>query len=85
LGGAAQRYTATLAKPLASDTDVIAEGNIFQCKGTTCNLVSAPVDAGSVYTCRKLAREAERSRPMATEPTTSTQPKLAKCNSKVSG
>jgi hypothetical protein len=51
------RYTATLAQPLAAKKELIVNGNMFRCEGSTCILVSRPADPGSLHTCRALQRQ----------------------------
>jgi hypothetical protein len=51
------RYTATLAQPLATKKDLIVNGNMFRCEGSTCILVSHPADPGSLHTCRALQHQ----------------------------
>jgi hypothetical protein len=51
------RYTATLAQPLATKKELIVNGNMFRCDGSTCILVSRPDDPGSLHTCRALQHQ----------------------------
>jgi hypothetical protein len=50
-------YTATLAQPVAAKTAFVVNNNMFRCDGSSCILVSTPVDALSVYTCRALQQK----------------------------
>lgn len=76
------QYSATLAAPVSQKTDVIADSNLFRCEATTCNLVSKPIDAGSVSTCRKLAREVGEIKAYGSTTTPFDADKLARCNAK---
>jgi len=74
------RYTATLAQPLAAKKDVIVNGNMFRCDGSTCILVSSPQDAGSVHTCRALEHQVGTLAAYGTEEHKFDAVKLAQCN-----
>jgi len=76
----AARYTATLAQPLAAKKDVIVNGNMFRCDGSTCLLVSTPKDAGSVHTCRALQHQVGTLAAYGTEGDKFDAAKLAQCN-----
>ena len=54
---AGDRYTATLAQPLEKKKEYIVEMNVWRCEAATCVLVSRPVDADSVSSCRHLMRQ----------------------------
>lgn len=79
---AAQTYSATLDKPVAAKIEVLAESNLFRCEGSTCTLVSAPIDAGSPTTCRRLAREVGPLKSYGTEKSQFSAEDLARCNAK---
>jgi hypothetical protein len=51
------RYTATLAQPVGAKKELIVNGNMFRCDGSTCILVSRPADPGSLHTCRALQHQ----------------------------
>src|SRR5580658_8047918 len=74
------RYTATLAQPLAAKKDLIVNGNMFRCEGSTCILVSDPKDAGSVHTCRALQHQVGTLASYGTEGDKFDAAKLAQCN-----
>jgi hypothetical protein len=80
--GASNRYTATLAQPLAQKREFIVNGNAFRCDGSTCILTSAPVDAGSVRTCRDLQREVGPLTAYVAEGKPFDADRLAKCNAR---
>jgi hypothetical protein len=69
-------YSATLAQPVAAKIELVVDGNMFRCDGSTCTLVSNPVDALSVYTCRALQRKVGTLTAYAAFDAA----KLAKCN-----
>jgi hypothetical protein len=73
-------YTATLAQPLAAKKNVIVNGNMFRCDGSTCVLVSSPKDAGSVHTCRALQHQVGTLAAYGTEGDEFDAAKLAQCN-----
>lgn len=75
-------YSATLATAVAKRTDVIAGTNLFRCEETTCNLVSKPIDAGSVSTCRRLARKVGEIKTYGSAESQFDAEKLARCNAK---
>ncbi len=54
---ASDRYTATLAQPLDKKKELIIEHNVWRCEASSCVLVSAPVDADSLSSCRHLMRQ----------------------------
>ena len=74
------RYTATLAQPLAAKKDLIVNGNMFRCDGSTCLLVSTPKDAGSVHTCRALQHQVGTLTAYGTDADKFDAAKLAQCN-----
>ena len=79
---AADQYTATLAAPVKDKVDIIAESNLFRCEGTTCTLVSKPLDAASVSTCRRLARQVGEVKAYGTPSAQFDADKLSRCNAK---
>ena len=74
-------YTATLAQPLAAKKEFIVNGNFFRCDGSTCLLVSKPLDAGSVRNCRAVQREVGTLSAYVVDGKPFDADKLAKCNS----
>jgi hypothetical protein len=54
---ASDHYTATLAQPLDKKKELIVEHNVWRCEASTCILVSSPVDADSINSCRHLERQ----------------------------
>jgi len=74
------RYTATLAQPVAAKKEFIVNGNMFRCEGSTCALVSNPIDAASVHTCRALQRRVGTLTAYGAEGTPFDAAKLAQCN-----
>ena len=74
------RYVATLAQPLAAKKNLIVNGNMFRCEGSTCTLVSDPKDAGSVHTCRALQHQVGTLAAYGTEGDKFDAAKLAQCN-----
>lgn len=78
----ASEYTATLAKPVERRSDVFAEGNLFRCEGSTCKLVSKPIDAASVRSCHKLQIQVGDITAYGTAEEPFTAEQLAKCNGK---
>lgn len=74
-------YTATLAQPLAAKKTLIVNDNMFRCDGATCILVSRPVDASSVRSCRELQRQVGTLTAYVAEGKPFDADKLAKCNS----
>ena len=79
--GDTSRYTATLAQPLAAKKTFIVNDNMFRCDGSTCILVSTPIDAGSVRSCRALQREVGTLTAYVADGKPFDADKLAKCNS----
>jgi hypothetical protein len=73
-------YTATLAQPLTQKKEFIVSGNLFRCDGTTCNLGSNPVDAGSLHVCRAVQREVGALTAYVAAGKPFDADKLAKCN-----
>ena len=69
-------YSATLAQPVAAKIEFIVRDNLFSCDGSICIIVSNPVDAQSVYTCRALQRKVGTLTAYAAFDAA----KLAKCN-----
>ena len=74
------RYTATLTQPLAAKKELIVNGNMFRCDGSTCLLVSTPKDAGSLHTCRALQHQVGTLAAYGTEADKFDATKLAQCN-----
>ena len=74
--------TATLAEPVAKSTDVIVDSDLFRCEATTCTLVSAPTNAGSVSTCRKLAHQFGEVTAFGSSRSPFDAEKLTRCNAK---
>jgi hypothetical protein len=79
---AASDYSATIAKPIDRRTDIFVEGNLFRCEGTTCKIVSKPIDADSVRTCHKLAVKVGEVTAYGSAETPFSADQLAKCNGK---
>ena len=79
---AGPEFTATLASPIANSKDVIADSNLFRCEGTTCKLVSKPIDATAVSTCRRLARQVGEIKAYGTASEPFDADKLSRCNAK---
>ena len=79
---ASATYTATLANPLTEKKQVVANSSFFRCEGTSCVLASSPTDAGSVSTCRKLARSVGEIKSYGLESAPFDAEKLARCNAK---
>ena len=75
------RYTATLVQPLTAKNQFMANGNLFRCDGSTCILVSRPIDADAVGTCRALQREVGTLSAYVADGKPFDADKLAKCNS----
>jgi hypothetical protein len=73
-------YTATLAQALTQKKEIIVNGNLFRCNGSTCILVSVPQDADSVHGCRALRREVGTLTAYVAEGKPFDADKLAKCN-----
>lgn len=73
-------YSATLAQPLAAKKELIVNGNMFRCDGSICILVSHPVDAGSVHTCRALQHQVGALTAYSVAGKTFDAAKLAECN-----
>jgi hypothetical protein len=78
--GDAGGYTATLAQPLTQKKEFIVNGNLFRCEGSTCNLSSNPVDAGSLHSCRALQRQVGTLTAYVAEGKSFDADKLARCN-----
>lgn len=74
-------YSATLAQPLAGKKEFIVKGNLFRCDGSTCILVSKPLDAGSVRSCRAVRHEVGNLTAYVADGKPFDADKLAKCNS----
>jgi hypothetical protein len=74
------RYSATLAQPLAAKKEFIVNGNLFRCDGSSCLLLSNPVDAGSVRNCRAVQREVGALTAYVADGKPFDADKLAKCN-----
>jgi hypothetical protein len=74
------RYSATLAQPVAAKQEFIVNGNMFRCDGSTCILVSIPVDVLSVYTCRALQRKVGALTAYGADGMPFDAAKLARCN-----
>jgi hypothetical protein len=75
------RYIATLAQPLAGKKEFIVNGNLFRCDGSTCILVSKPLDAGSVRNCRAVQHQVGNLTGYVADGKPFDADKLAKCNS----
>jgi hypothetical protein len=73
-------FTATLAKPLPTKMQIIAEGNVWRCEGTACVLVSAPTNAFSTRACHRLANKVGEITVYAGPGQSLETDKLAKCN-----
>jgi hypothetical protein len=78
--GDTSRYTATLAQPLTQKKEIIVNGNLFRCEGSTCILTSSPMDAASVRSCRALQREVGTLTTYVADGKPFDADKLAKCN-----
>lgn len=74
------RYTATLATPLPSHKEFIANGNAWRCDASSCILASAPIDPLSLHSCRELVRLAGKVTAYGTDGRSFDADKLAKCN-----
>jgi hypothetical protein len=74
------RFTATLAQPVAAKKEFIVNGNMFRCDGATCILVSNPMDAASVHTCRALQHQVGTLTAYGAEGKPFDAAKLAQCN-----
>jgi hypothetical protein len=75
-------FTATLATAVKEKIDIVAESNLFRCEGTVCKLVSKPIDAESVTTCRKLSRQVGEVTAYGPENAPFDADKLKRCNGK---
>jgi hypothetical protein len=73
------RYTATLAQPVAKK-ELVANGNIWRCEGSTCVLASDPQTAASVRSCHALELQAGTLSAYGTKDQPFDPDKLAKCN-----
>jgi len=74
------RYSATLAQPLTAKKEIIVNGNMFRCDGSNCILVSHPLDASGVGSCRALQREVGTLTAYVADGKPFDADKLAKCN-----
>jgi hypothetical protein len=75
------RYSATLAQPLSSK-QVIANGNIWNCKGSVCELVSYPNHPDSLQSCHDLQHQVGVLTAYGTKEKPFDSDLLAKCNGK---
>jgi hypothetical protein len=84
LGAAAvaqtEHYVASAAQSVGEKKEVIANGNIFRCAGTTCALTSEPRDPGSLRTCRELKRQVGQLTAYGSSVHPYDEAKLSKCN-----
>jgi hypothetical protein len=74
------RYTATLAQPLTQKRELLIDGNLFRCDGSTCILTSHPENADSVQICRALRRQVGALTDYVANGTSFAADRLAKCN-----
>ena len=74
------RYTATLAQPVAAKKEFMVHGNMFRCDGSTCILISNPIDAASLHTCRALQHQVGTLTAYGGEGKPYDAAKLAQCN-----
>jgi hypothetical protein len=74
-------FTATLAQPLAEKKELIANGNIWRCEGSTCILISVPEDPGSIRSCHALKRQTGELTAYGPKAKPFEADKLAMCNS----
>jgi hypothetical protein len=73
-------YSATVAQPLSEGKVIVANGNIWRCSGTTCNLESEPKEPGSLRTCRELKRQVGALTAYGSTADSFDASKLSKCN-----
>ena len=76
------RYTATLVQPLAARKDVIANGNLWRCEGSTCTLTSVPQEPFSVRSCLLLQRQTGELSAYGVKDKAFDAERLAQCNAK---
>ncbi len=79
---AAPQYSATLASPVAKETEYMIGSNLFRCADTTCVIVSAPHDATAIHTCRKLKQKVGDLTAYGASNAPYDAERLAKCNAK---
>ena len=80
--GQTSRVSATLAEPLPTNKELVANSNAWRCQGSSCLLVSTPNDPFSVRSCHELARLTGTITAYGTESRQLDADKLAKCNAK---
>jgi hypothetical protein len=73
-------YTATLAQPLSSNKEVVANNNLWRCSGSTCTLTSQPKDPGAAASCRTLRKKVGALSAYGAPNDSFDAEKLAKCN-----
>jgi hypothetical protein len=79
-GAANESVVATLAQTLDAKREVIIEGNLVRCEGSTCGLVSHSSAAETLATCRALQRKVGTLTGYVVEGKPFDPDKLAKCN-----
>jgi hypothetical protein len=77
---AEERYTATLAQPVAARKQVVIDYNIWRCEGSSCVLVSRPNDINAIRNCHELRRQVGAVTAYGKEGDQFDPDKLAKCN-----
>jgi len=71
-----------LAQPPAAKKEILAGGNLWHCAGSTCTLVSEPIQPYSIRACQELQRQAGELSAYGTKDKPFDADRLAKCNSK---
>ena len=74
------QYSATLSAPVSGVQEFIVNTNAFRCEGATCKIVSAPNDASSVSTCRKLVKKVGTLTAYGSDKQPFSADQLAECN-----
>ena len=72
--------SATLSAPVTKTVSIVAEGAIFNCKGSSCTATEAPSRANSTIACKAVVKKVGPVTAFGAANRTLTADDLAKCN-----